>query len=344
MVPFGGAAFFPGRLIHTNEFMVLLGEGYYAERSAKQTVEILRRRGKSLEAHLESLKKIIKDLGVEAKFFESTAAEIAEDLVEIREEYVEKIQKESEKGLSSRNILSPSGVPKAVVPDEDENANIMARLDELEREEEEAMNRLGQDEDVEATNSSDAEGDEEEDEEDEEDEDEDEEGEDEDEEGEDEYVNNRAEDVFKFGNKARVPNSTAIDPGTFVPTSLQQKAKGFLQYSSDQSSVSFSKMQISSEGSLESIVEQPHMTQIPPLPLKSKAHLQKPPCSSIQNSSKTISGQVSKPGSAESKAFTGTVIEHSYGLSLPNPNPINDSTSVQSSRPISRFKMQKGNR
>ncbi|KAK8962193.1 hypothetical protein KSP40_PGU022583 [Platanthera guangdongensis] len=77
MVPFGGAAFFPGRLIHTNEFMVLLGEGYYAERSAKQTVEILQRRGKSLEAHLESLKRIIKDLDAEAIFFESTAAEVA---------------------------------------------------------------------------------------------------------------------------------------------------------------------------------------------------------------------------------------------------------------------------
>lgn len=35
-IPFGPAAFIPGRLVHTNEFLVLLGSEYYAEMSAKQ--------------------------------------------------------------------------------------------------------------------------------------------------------------------------------------------------------------------------------------------------------------------------------------------------------------------
>lgn len=34
----------PGKLIHTNEILVLLGDQYYAERSAKQAIEILGRR------------------------------------------------------------------------------------------------------------------------------------------------------------------------------------------------------------------------------------------------------------------------------------------------------------
>lgn len=34
----------PGKIIHTNEILVLLGDQYYAERSAKQAVEILGRR------------------------------------------------------------------------------------------------------------------------------------------------------------------------------------------------------------------------------------------------------------------------------------------------------------
>ncbi|KDP24109.1 hypothetical protein JCGZ_25766 [Jatropha curcas] len=89
MVPFGKAAFFPGRLVHTNEFMVLLGEGYYVERTAKQTVEILKRRGKVLDSQVESLKANIKDLRAEASFFDFTAYEAAEGLVEIREDYVE---------------------------------------------------------------------------------------------------------------------------------------------------------------------------------------------------------------------------------------------------------------
>jgi unconventional prefoldin RPB5 interactor 1 len=34
----------PGQLIHTNEIMVLLGDNWFAERSATQAVEIAKRR------------------------------------------------------------------------------------------------------------------------------------------------------------------------------------------------------------------------------------------------------------------------------------------------------------
>ena len=54
---------------------MLLGEGYYAERSAKQTTDILHRRGQELEAQVEAMKATIADLEAEAKFFESTATE-----------------------------------------------------------------------------------------------------------------------------------------------------------------------------------------------------------------------------------------------------------------------------
>ena len=56
---------------------VLLGEGYYAERTSKQTVEILKRRGKNLESQIETLDAIIKDLKFEASFFDETATEAA---------------------------------------------------------------------------------------------------------------------------------------------------------------------------------------------------------------------------------------------------------------------------
>lgn len=56
---------------------VLLGEGYHAERSAKQTVEILKRRGKSLETQIESLNAVMEDLKLEASFFDNTAHESA---------------------------------------------------------------------------------------------------------------------------------------------------------------------------------------------------------------------------------------------------------------------------
>ncbi|MFS8027629.1 putative prefoldin alpha [Helianthus anomalus] len=118
-VPFGKAAFFPGKLIHTNEFMVLLGEGYYAERTSKQTIEILKRRGQGLESQIESLNAVIKDLKFEASFFDETATEAAEGIVEIREDYVEEAFDED----------------KATTSGEDDFARILSRIDELEKEE-----------------------------------------------------------------------------------------------------------------------------------------------------------------------------------------------------------------
>merc|ERR1719445_109051 len=45
MVPFGGKkAFFEGQLVHTNEIMVLLGDNWFVERSAKEAAEICDRR------------------------------------------------------------------------------------------------------------------------------------------------------------------------------------------------------------------------------------------------------------------------------------------------------------
>ncbi|XP_078448042.1 prefoldin chaperone subunit family protein isoform X3 [Wolffia australiana] len=98
-------------------------EGYYVERSAKQTVEILQRRGKTLDSQIASLKATLADLDAEAKFFSSTAVEAEEGLVEIREDYVEEIRAERK---------PESG--KSQIPDE-EFSRIMSILDELEEEE-----------------------------------------------------------------------------------------------------------------------------------------------------------------------------------------------------------------
>nr|CAN79217.1 hypothetical protein VITISV_012794 [Vitis vinifera] len=138
LVPFGKAAFFPGRLVHTNEFLVLLGEGYYAERTSKQTVEILDRRGKALESQVDSLKAMMKDLKAEVSFFDATAAEAVEGLVEIREDYVEESSSERviERGPPKPDSPRFSGEDSMKVAAEDEEyARMMLRFDELEKEE-----------------------------------------------------------------------------------------------------------------------------------------------------------------------------------------------------------------
>ncbi|XP_012451923.1 uncharacterized protein LOC105774112 isoform X2 [Gossypium raimondii] len=137
MVPFGKAAFFPGRLIHTNEFLVLLGESYYTERTAKQTVEILKRRGKSLESKVDALKAVMQDLKAEASFFDSTASEAAEGLVEIRE-YEEDNSTERASQSGSLELETPSVAEadnKMGASEDDEYERIMSRLEELEKEE-----------------------------------------------------------------------------------------------------------------------------------------------------------------------------------------------------------------
>lgn len=54
---------------------VLLGVDHYVARTSKQTIDILKRRGKGLENQLESLKAVMQDLKAEASFFEATASD-----------------------------------------------------------------------------------------------------------------------------------------------------------------------------------------------------------------------------------------------------------------------------
>ncbi|KAH9602699.1 hypothetical protein KSS87_018268 [Heliosperma pusillum] len=155
MVPFGKAAFFPGRLVHTNEFMVLLGEGYFAERSAKQTVDILKRRGNMLDSEVDSLKSVIEDLKTEVSFFDKTAQEAGEGLVEIREEYIDDDDDDGdEEGFEEIAGQENSNAPNVSVEDsatgvidDQEYARMMARFDELEKEELELEDNEHQDED-----------------------------------------------------------------------------------------------------------------------------------------------------------------------------------------------------
>ena len=54
----------PGKLVHTNEILVLLGDNWFVDRSAKQAVDIITRRSKGIDEHIEKLhqeKKALQD-------------------------------------------------------------------------------------------------------------------------------------------------------------------------------------------------------------------------------------------------------------------------------------------
>lgn len=139
MVPFGKAAFFPGKLVHTNEFLVLLGEGYYAECSASKALEILDRRGKLLGSQIAGVKSQLADFDVESRFLNETFAEASAGCVEIREDFVESgsvgtLEPPDFEGASlNSEIEEKLGEGKEVVMTDDaEHELLMARLDEIE--------------------------------------------------------------------------------------------------------------------------------------------------------------------------------------------------------------------
>ncbi|XP_062207975.1 uncharacterized protein LOC133909525 isoform X2 [Phragmites australis] len=335
MVPFGGAAFFPGKLIHTNELLVLLGEGYYAQRSAKQTTEILHRRGLELEAQVEAMKATISDLEAEAKFFESTADEASEGLVEIREEYDEETENNSLKSEASSFAGGMSDKDR-------EHARIMARLDELEMEEKE----------VESTS---------EEEEDADDNDEDDEGAGTSEDGEESGNalsgdnehhsssfgasfsgsggNDRSHENIQLKSAFKKPGGGELLRGVSHTPSAHTSHPVF----PGQTSIINSEVQVPTKA--VSFQDDKHIVsslKSPPLPLDPKYS-----APGLKDSSDLVPSRDRKIISSGRKAFTGSIIEHDDNLSATQSSASNSSEkpgTSASSRPMSRFKMQKGER
>lgn len=53
-------AFMPGRLVNTNEILVLLGENWFVERSTKQAREMIDRRLVSINKYIEEVSNEVK--------------------------------------------------------------------------------------------------------------------------------------------------------------------------------------------------------------------------------------------------------------------------------------------
>ncbi|XP_029378654.1 unconventional prefoldin RPB5 interactor 1 isoform X2 [Echeneis naucrates] len=88
MVPFGTLAFMPGKLVHTNEVTVLLGDNWFAKCSAKQAQKIVDHRMKYVKSELDNLSKTMKNFEARigfAKDLETISASKG-DYVDIREE------------------------------------------------------------------------------------------------------------------------------------------------------------------------------------------------------------------------------------------------------------------
>lgn len=88
MVPFGPLAFMPGKLVHTNEVTVLLGDNWFSKCSAKQAQKIVDHRMNYVTSEIDDLSKTMKNFEARvglAKDLETMSATKGE-YVEIRED------------------------------------------------------------------------------------------------------------------------------------------------------------------------------------------------------------------------------------------------------------------
>jgi len=108
MVPFTTKAFMPGKLIHTNEIQVLLGENYFLECSAKHAKEICKRRIKKCDQIMKELEEELslvegwKTQTNQLKKDQEECEEIVEHFTEEqlndwREKHKESVQREKQK-------------------------------------------------------------------------------------------------------------------------------------------------------------------------------------------------------------------------------------------------------
>ena len=136
MVPIGGSnlAFMDGYIKHTNEILVLLGDNYFVERSAKQAKEIVERR-------LTKCRQMIDELNIEKTSLEkwlSFSKQFADesenqDFVEIVEPYDE--EKEKQWRVDHKRRIREYKLSEKSSNKETEDSDIIKRLEKLEIEE-----------------------------------------------------------------------------------------------------------------------------------------------------------------------------------------------------------------
>lgn len=153
MVPFGPLAFMPGRLIHTNEMLVLLGDNWFAERSTKEAIEIVKRRVKDCNEKIstvEGQKNVhLNWLKETSGLFEEGEGQV-EIVEELTEEEFEKSKEEHRKKVAERHGKNVPENPEAEVVPSDDGAstsqeNFMNKLNESDKKAyEDVMRRLDQ--------------------------------------------------------------------------------------------------------------------------------------------------------------------------------------------------------
>nr|XP_009861789.1 unconventional prefoldin RPB5 interactor [Ciona intestinalis] len=151
MVPFGPLAFSPGKLIHTNELLVHLGDSWFAEVTCKQGLKIIDHRLAAVDKNIEDIGFTVKNFKKKSEFSQHLNNDGDKNAVEIKEEvsnqYLhpsrrKRISRVKEKSpvrskVVDRNPTKPPIVDEGIKEKCFNDGAFMSRLDELEKFEEE---------------------------------------------------------------------------------------------------------------------------------------------------------------------------------------------------------------
>ncbi|KAM7057775.1 unconventional prefoldin RPB5 interactor 1 isoform 2-T2 [Molossus nigricans] len=146
MVPFGPFAFMPGKLVHTNEVTVLLGDNWFAKCSAKQAVGLVQHRRGHVRKTVDDLKKVMRNFESRVEFTEDLQkmSDAAGDIVDIREEIKSGFEFKAKHRIAHKPHSKPktSDIFEADFADDIKSRDLLAdqelwaRLEDLERQEE----------------------------------------------------------------------------------------------------------------------------------------------------------------------------------------------------------------
>ena len=140
MVPMTSKAMMPASLVHTNEILVLLGDNYFIETSAKKAAAIAERRIKSCDKILDNLQKEL-ELVEGWRKQASLLGKEKEDCVEITEDYDAKAEEDWKVKHAERVKKEKSEKNQ----DKSDESELWKRLEELEVQE--ALEREWENED-----------------------------------------------------------------------------------------------------------------------------------------------------------------------------------------------------
>ncbi|KAF9575062.1 uri1, prefoldin-like chaperone [Mortierella alpina] len=143
MVPIGNLAFMPGKLVHTNEVLVMLGDNWFVDRSAVQAAEIVDRRMELVQENITKLKSQEDEIRSKSGMAPGLLGgqEYNEEglpIVEITEPYYSEDEDDKNVKTTQPGLLPFSQkTPK----EQAEDRAILDRIAELEREDEERERR-----------------------------------------------------------------------------------------------------------------------------------------------------------------------------------------------------------